>query len=836
MRSKLFSAFTFFALTVSVSVVAVPTWASNLLPQDADAERLARSVQSIFKANCFYCHGEPGKKVRGGFDSVLDFEKLRSNPDFINLSDPAQSSLYQRIESDEMPKVRQLSKDELAATGIRKLTQKEKDTVLAWIKAGAPSTAGEEKGRVLQDAGTASYSYLFGAIARDLERLPERKRRDIRYLSLAHLPAAGDSADDLDIFRDALTKLVNSLSSQESLFPLQAIDANRLVYRVDIGALGWSAQVWDRVAGSSPYLSYGYAFDSAVSFIQIQTGTGLFYTRGDWFAFAAARPPLYYQFLNIPDTDTALERDLVGIDVDRDIKSRRVLRAAFTDSGVSQNNRMIERHKIRDGAYWKSYDFKESTGASDLFSRPLGPGDGAGQFKHAGGEIIWNLPNGLQAYMLVTSDHQRIDEAPTPIVQDASRRNAVIVNGISCISCHNQGIQRRSDQVRAYVDKNTSLFRQEDLDEIFSTYRGNDALQAAFTEDSRRFIEAMKNAGVKRTGSGDPEPIRYLTDRFENDVDLKRAAAEFGISLPDLIQIASIYPELQAFVSRVNAHAVPRAFFSDVYRKIVDMIQREMPSDLDLEFVPIPGGTFQMGSPDSEPGRYRNEKRHWVRVDGFEMGVTPVTQRQWYSVMRGTGLLETVRAIHDGEAFCPDTFDPVLKICPNNPVDSVSWDGAQAFIRNLNKKSNDGFTYRLPTEAEWEWAARGGNPGSFFFGEDDDAYTKLKEVAWFSENSGRITHEVELHRGKRNGFGLIDMHGNVHQWVQDFYDVNYGLSDTQLAGTTHNPLGPSSGKERVYRGGSWLSVARDLRSASRGALVPECHQGGIQGLRLVRTR
>src|SRR5207253_5097359 len=122
------------------------------------------------------------------------------------------------------------------------------------------------------------------------------------------------------------------------------------------------------------------------------------YVRGDWFVAVAATPPLYHQILQLPDEERELAT-LLRLDVDEDICNDRVARAGFNGSGIARNNRLIERHEAGYGAYWRSYDFAGNAGVQNLFANPLGPGDGETAFRHDGGEIIFNLPNGLQAYL-----------------------------------------------------------------------------------------------------------------------------------------------------------------------------------------------------------------------------------------------------------------------------------------------------------------------------------------------------------------------------------------------------------------------------------------------------
>jgi hypothetical protein len=181
------------------------------------------------------------------------------------------------------------------------------------------------------------------------------------------------------------------------------------------------------------------------------------YLRADWFTFAVAQPPLYDEIINrmldIDDlsAEGAQERIEYALGVDRieNLQNGEAVRAGFLSSGVSDHNRLIERHESDYGAYWISYDFKR-TGAGplqDLRKVPLGPehahlsSNPDRVFEHDGGEMVFTLPNGLQGYLLATDDGTRLNRAPSDIVRDANRPDRIIVNGISCIKCHDRGIK-----------------------------------------------------------------------------------------------------------------------------------------------------------------------------------------------------------------------------------------------------------------------------------------------------------------------------------------------------------------------------------------------------------
>ena len=195
----------------------------------------------------------------------------------------------------------------------------------------------------------------------------------------------------------------------------------------------------------------------------------------------------------------------------------------------------------------------------------------------------------------------------------------------------------------------------------------------------------------------------------------------------------------------------------------------------------VPGGTFTMGA-TSEQGSdaYNDEKpAHSVTLSSYYIGETEVTQALWTAVMGSN----------------PSRFKG-----DQRPVERVSWNDCQTFISRLNAKT--GKYFRLPTEAEWEYAARGGHSGGSKYAGSDN----INSVAWYIYNSGRETHNVATK--SPNGLGIYDMSGNVWEWCQDWYGAYSSSSQT-------NPKGPSNGDDRVRRGGSWYDVAWDCRVSRR---------------------
>jgi formylglycine-generating enzyme required for sulfatase activity len=206
-----------------------------------------------------------------------------------------------------------------------------------------------------------------------------------------------------------------------------------------------------------------------------------------------------------------------------------------------------------------------------------------------------------------------------------------------------------------------------------------------------------------------------------------------------------------------------------------------------IEKVFVKGGCFQMGDNFGD-GAKDERPVHEVCVSDFYIGKYEVTQAQWMSIMEKN----------------PSTFTG-----DRRPVEQVSWDEVQEFIKKLSAET--GYAYRLPTEAEWEYAARSGGKREKWAGVTDKS--RLADYAWYDANSGEKTHVVGTK--KPNGLGIYDMSGNVCEWVQDRYgDVYYEESPRD------NPQGPMAGSLRVLRGSSWYSTAAGIRAALRSGSYP----------------
>ena len=214
----------------------------------------------------------------------------------------------------------------------------------------------------------------------------------------------------------------------------------------------------------------------------------------------------------------------------------------------------------------------------------------------------------------------------------------------------------------------------------------------------------------------------------------------------------------------------------------------------------IPAGSFMMGSP-SGIGLMNEKPQHLVNIQSFTLGKYTITQKQWVALMGS---------------------NPSSNRGENLPVENSTWDDAHLFIQKLSQKT--GKKYRLPSEAEWEYAARGGST-AYFLGDNDKL---LAEYAWYSENSNSQTHPVGLKRA--NQFGLYDMLGNVWQWTQDCWNLNYIGAPTDGSAWTQGDC-----SQRVLRGGAFGFASQNVRFSYRYGNSSAIAKTGTKSFRVARN-
>ena len=500
---------------------------------------LAAQARQVLKTHCYRCHSGEGSSSGYTFDVTKHdslTKKLGDDEPMIVANSLAKSPLWDAVQK-RMPQKGSSERDSFG-DAERKVIEK-------WIVAGAPPfpEAAARPFRTLKAELTAARDHLAKAQPED--------RKFLRFFTLANPHNDPRTTDeDLRYHRAALSKVLNSLSWAKPIVVPESVDKSDTLYAVNVKDLDWHAgDQWKMLVDAYPYgLKYGSHPDRDLRELDKEivrdTGTQLPILRTDWFIATASRPPLYHDLLKLPKNAKVLEEEL-GVDIPANFKADKLMRAGFAKSGVSGQNRMVERHESKYGAYWKSYDFFPETGRANLTRFPLGPNFEHHPFpnqvfKHDGGEIIFNLPNGLQAYLLVDNKDERIDAGPIDIVGDDKRVSGTpaIVNGISCMACHSQGMIGFTDQIR-----DSHAVFGEASEKTKRLYPEKKKFDARIEQDKKRFTDALDKAvgsflkvgADKDTPLGKfKEPVTEVSIPYRRGyLDLKAVAAELYLEKPD---------------------------------------------------------------------------------------------------------------------------------------------------------------------------------------------------------------------------------------------------------------------------------------------------------------
>lgn len=483
----------------------------------------AQTLRAQIKVHCAGCHSGAGEGVPFTGDFLKTSDLLQS----VNLKVPERSLIYQKVSRGEMPPDGGLARDDREAFQA---------ALLSWLQAGAPSIDSKAKRKFIADLE------VLKAVTNDAAN--DADPRDVRYISLVTLANQGMSEAEIDGIAKGVSKLVNSLSWKSKLTSPKAVAGSPLLLKIKLSDYSLTAALWDKLTAAYPY-AQSVRFANEYKDLKSRTGAAIAIVRADWFLATASLPPHYYNLLQLPNTTRELEKFL-GVDLADNIVKGNVLRAGFNNSGVSQHNRIIERSATQFGAYWSSYDFSTSSGRQSIFDFPLGPVKtesektfGFETFQHAGGEYIFNLRNGLQGYMLSDNTGKRIDAGPLNIVSDSLRPDRVVRAGASCFSCHAGGINRKDDQISAFVGfakANTSDKDRYFKDRVQTLYGRLNEIDTAIDGDRKRHESALVALGVNTATDAAREPIAAMLRFYEQDVDLTRVASEFGLEVDDFLE------------------------------------------------------------------------------------------------------------------------------------------------------------------------------------------------------------------------------------------------------------------------------------------------------------
>ena len=479
-------------------------------------QQIAQDAYAIFEQSCLICHGPDGAYRE---TLLIEHNTLITESGSVVPGNPEASRLYKRLLGEG---------GQLMPLGGPPLPDSQIEAVKNWILAGAPDWAAAPT----TGGDFISPSEVLNTIETHLMSLSSFDRAFARYFTLTHLYNAGVTPSILQEYRKGLYKLVNSLSWGVTVTNPQPIDPQGTILYIDLRHYEWDVNNgWGQIEAAYPYhISFDAPTQTALrdqlSRLQTEMKSDIPSVHVDWFVAQASLPPLYHDLLSLPLTDRELETRL-EVDVVRNLLNApgvRVWRAGTNNSGVSTNNRVLERHTSRYGAYWKSYDFAGSVGTQNIFTHPL-------SFTHDGGEGIFNLPNGLQAYYVTNASGFRLDDAPINIVSNPAASDPTVRNGLSCLGCHTEGMKTFEDEMRSVIESNATP--AYDKAQALRLYVEQSEMDALLQEDTGRYKEALEATGG---AFGGIEPISRFHEVFQGTVDAAYAAAVVGLETEALLE------------------------------------------------------------------------------------------------------------------------------------------------------------------------------------------------------------------------------------------------------------------------------------------------------------
>ena len=526
-------------LEMQVAVAADPV---PLPPSDVRAAK----AYAVFDGHCARCHQTGRLKIPAAarpLANILALDYVAREPTLVTPGVPDASALYTIM-------LRNHATIDLDAAPTADAIQAVRDWILDLPQPSQTCTARQTitQGQVDQTALTG------------LASIAEEKRKDIRFITLTHLANSCVDADALAGYRQAITKVINTLSWGPEPIKLEAIDPDGTVLKLDLGELGWVAAHWDKLIQAQPYAALASARLSEA--VRRQTGTPMPAVRGDWFAHAAMTTPLYPRLLGLPGRLANLQR-ILNVDIDANIKSGRARRAGLAVSTVTRANRLVERHPTRTGSLWLTYDFATNEGRQKLAANPLGPTASNTvkvPFKHDGIKAMFTLPNGFLAYSLNDSRGDRIDFSPEAVERDEMAMAGPVGNGQSCMGCHRAGPIAVKDSIRAAVEVDPAVAR-DIKEQVLQLYAGEAEFDTLVFEDQERYAAAQRKAGIDPNLLIDGlEPVTALGREYAKDVGLARLAAEAGLTMPQTRDRLTRLPaELAISGRRVMAASASRA-------------------------------------------------------------------------------------------------------------------------------------------------------------------------------------------------------------------------------------------------------------------------------------
>jgi len=539
---------------------------------DADpfTSTLGKEVKAILEQNCARCHA--GTKS-GDMDYILDLKQLVLN-DKVVPGIKEDSQLYVRMQQQSMPP---------AFERTQRPTFGQIDQVGQFIDELDPAYGDSDT--TCNKVPFVSQDDQIALMASDIQGLDSIVQPFTRYLTITYNSNAGaceGERKELQRQRFALFKGINSVSTNPVVAKPQPIDEAQTIYRIDIRDYNWDRQIdlkddgtilfddaWDAIVDGVGAYAVPFTGDQADDLVE-DAATEVPFMPVNAFIQATEFGDLYYSLIGAKANLFVFEQDVLKIDTKAEIADDNLLRGGFSNSGVSKQERVLNRFDQGTAggyAYWISFDFDGGSGNEannglvlglaneSIYQNPI-------DFKFTGGEAIFNLPNGFQGYYVANAAGARLNEAPVGIVIDPAQNNGIVTNGASCHSCHNAGMITFTDTVRQFVLENKTIFDNKTFEAVLNQYPTPQVFQEAMDADSELHVRSVEKSGIKR-GTPDAVSRMYLDFQLGN-VTTKIAAGELQVTEAELIDnIQDLDPKL-ANLSKKDGY-VDRGIFTAAF-------------------------------------------------------------------------------------------------------------------------------------------------------------------------------------------------------------------------------------------------------------------------------
>jgi len=537
---------------------------------DPFTSTLGKEVKAILETNCANCH--QGTKS-GDMDYILNLKELVKN-DKVVPGIKEDSQLYVRMQQQSMPP---------AFERTQRPTFGQIDQVGQFIDELPKDLFGSDTS--CNTVPFLSQDEQIALMASDIQKLDAVDQPFTRYLTITYSSNAGaceGERKELERQRFALFKGINSVSTNPVVGNPQPIDENDTIYRIDIRDYNWDRQIdlldngtvlfddaWDAIVDGVGAFAVPFTGDQADDLV-LDSATEVPFLPVNAFIQATEFGDLYYSLIGAKANLFDFELDVLKIDTKADIADDDLLRGGFSNSGVSKQERVLNRFDQGTAggyAYWISFDFDGGSGAEgnnglvlnlaneSIYENPI-------DFKFTGGEAIFNLPNGFQGYYVANAAGARLNEAPVGIVIDPAQNNGVVTNGASCHSCHNAGMITFTDTVRQFVLENKVKFDNDTFEAVMNQYPTATKFQQAMDADSELHVRSVEKSGIPR-GTPDAVSRMYLDFQLGN-VTTKIAAGELQVTEAELIDnLQLLDPKLANL--RAKDGYVDRDIFESVF-------------------------------------------------------------------------------------------------------------------------------------------------------------------------------------------------------------------------------------------------------------------------------